>query len=52
MRAVRTAVRRPIVDIVFHLALPIQDMRITFLGTGSAMPTRDRHQTGILLEDR
>lgn len=27
-------------------------MRITFLGTGSAMPTRDRHQTGILLEDR
>lgn len=25
-------------------------MRVTFLGTGSAMPTPDRHQTGILLE--
>ena len=26
-------------------------MRVTFLGTGSAMPTADRVQTGILLED-
>jgi ribonuclease BN (tRNA processing enzyme) len=26
-------------------------MRITFLGTGSAMPSTGRHQTGILLED-
>jgi ribonuclease BN (tRNA processing enzyme) len=26
-------------------------MRITFLGTGSAMPTAGRHQTGLLLED-
>ncbi|WP_439026742.1 MBL fold metallo-hydrolase [Haloarchaeobius sp. DT45] len=26
-------------------------MRVTFLGTGSAMPTGDRFQTGILLED-
>jgi ribonuclease BN (tRNA processing enzyme) len=25
-------------------------MRVTFLGTGSAMPTADRHQTGILME--
>jgi ribonuclease BN (tRNA processing enzyme) len=25
-------------------------MRLTFLGTGSAMPTGDRHQTGFLLE--
>lgn len=25
-------------------------MRITFLGTGSAMPTGERFQTGILLE--
>ncbi len=26
-------------------------MRITFLGTGSAMPTAGRHQTGLLVED-
>jgi ribonuclease BN (tRNA processing enzyme) len=26
-------------------------MRVTFLGTGSAMPTGDRFQTGLLLED-
>jgi ribonuclease BN (tRNA processing enzyme) len=26
-------------------------MRLTFLGTGSAMPTGDRMQTGLLLED-
>ncbi len=26
-------------------------MKVTFLGTGSAMPTRDRVQTGILLQD-
>jgi ribonuclease BN (tRNA processing enzyme) len=26
-------------------------MRITFLGTGSAMPTAGRHQTGLLLRD-
>jgi ribonuclease BN (tRNA processing enzyme) len=25
-------------------------MRLTFLGTGSAMPVADRHQTGLLLE--
>jgi ribonuclease BN (tRNA processing enzyme) len=27
-------------------------MRVTFLGTGAAMPTGDRSQTGLLLEDR
>ena len=26
-------------------------MRVTFLGTGSAMPTGERYQTGLLLED-
>ncbi|USZ67840.1 MBL fold metallo-hydrolase [Halorussus salilacus] len=26
-------------------------MRVTFLGTGSAMPTGERYQTGVLLED-
>lgn len=26
-------------------------MRVTFLGTGSAMPTGDRHQTGLLVTD-
>lgn len=26
-------------------------MRVTFLGTGSAMPTGERHQTGLLVED-
>ncbi|WP_460918860.1 MBL fold metallo-hydrolase [Salinarchaeum chitinilyticum] len=26
-------------------------MRVTFLGTGSAMPTGERYQTGILVED-
>ena len=26
-------------------------MRVTFLGTGSAMPTGDRFQTGLLIED-
>ena len=25
-------------------------MRVTFLGTGSAMPTPDRMQTGLLVE--
>ena len=25
-------------------------MRVTFLGTGSAMPTGERFQTGLLLE--
>ena len=32
------------------MAAGVPDMRVTFLGTGSAMPTGERFQTGLLLE--
>jgi ribonuclease BN (tRNA processing enzyme) len=38
-------------DRLFHLVTAIPPMKVTFLGTGSAMPDGDRVQTGILVED-
>ncbi len=35
----------------FVPGVDLSDMRITFLGTGSAMPTGERFQTGLLVED-
>lgn len=34
----------------FRYRLVLEDMRLTFLGTGSAMPAGERFQTGLLLE--
>jgi ribonuclease BN (tRNA processing enzyme) len=38
-------------DRFIPLAARREGMRVTFLGTGSAMPLADRHQTGLLVDE-